>query len=98
MREEQMRRRTQSMSPGDAGMINPRPARVRSTQTEPSALQQSFKAYDEYMNQRQEGGLSKMFRDASKGSMGLNEMMGGGSVTNSKVYRNNTRGKARKNR
>ena len=94
MREEEIRR---NMIPGDDRMINPRPARVRSTQTEPSALQQSFKAYDEYMNQRQEGGLSGMFRDASKGAMGLNEM-GKGGVIKGSALRNNSRRKARKNR
>jgi len=44
-----------------------------------------------------EGGLSKMFRDASKGSMGLNEMGRGGVIKGSSL-RNNSRGKARKNR
>lgn len=87
----------ESMNPGDAGMINPRPVRVRSTQTGPSALQQGFKAYDEYINQRQEGGISHMFRNAAKGAMGL-DTMGKGGVIKGSALRNNSRRKARKNR
>ena len=40
-------------------------------------------------------GMSEMDRMSTRP---MTELMGGGSVTNAKAYRNNTRGKARKNR